>query len=250
MTSLERPTLAWIDINKVVEFAVNRFSKASQMASAADGETRVEPTLAIVRSALTGVPLHDSAELDIAVSLTKTIQNAVGLFHQDVLGASRGWGTTGASGGVVDLKGKSPILETSKQLLVAEVKMRFNTIKASDEKVMWDKLFDAAKVSEAASAYIFQIVPKSNEPYDRPWVVSGRTSNERVRAADGVTAYHLVTGVPTALPELMDAMPYVMSQVVARLRGDGSAVSMQFSGESALVREIVEASLPLRSAHA
>lgn len=247
MTNLIRPHLTWVDTDILVDIAVKRFEKAALAAALAETEARVEPTLAIVRSALTGVPLSESNELDVAVSLTKTIQNAVGLFHQDVLGSVLGWQTTGSSGGVVDLKGTSPVLPPGRAKLVAEVKMRYNTIKASDEKEMWDKIDAAARVMGAAAGYIFQIIPKSTAPYDRPWVVSGRTPNERVRAADGVTAYHIVTGVPNALNELIHAMPYVMTMAVARLRGDGSATALQFQHDQPLVTEIIESSLPSRS---
>lgn len=247
MGSISKPELAWIDIDKVVDLAEKRFGASARKVNESLSSSRVEPTLAIVRSGLTGEPLADGETLDIAVSLTKTIQNAVGLFHQDVLGAVPGWQSTGASGGSIDLKGTSPV---TKKPIVAEVKMRFNTIKASDEKKLWDDLDKAAAVSgNGTLSYIFQIVPRTNEPYDRPWAVSGRTPKPRVRCADGVTAYHLVTGHPNALLDLLNAMPFVTAQVAARSFGDSTNAELAFENSQGALNAIVLNSLPTSSKH-
>lgn len=247
LTSL--PQLDWIDIEKVVQFAQHRFGKAvrvvhEDLASA----SRVEPTLALVRAGILGQPVVLDDAIDVTVSITKTIQNAVGYFHQDVLGEVDGWASTGAAGGAVDLHGFSPVTE---KRIVAELKMRWNTIKASDEAGVWDGLKHAATVTGSDTvAYIFQVVPKTNEPYDRPWKVSGRESLERVRAADGVTAYHLVTGRPKALFELLEALPYVLTRVADSLLGDSRNTQIAFRNNDEIVRKVISGALPLRSAYA
>lgn len=246
MTAIAKPSLAWIDVDKLVTFAETRFGKsAKKVEEASVDDLRVEPTLALVRAGLTGESVVNSDTVDLAVSITKTIQNAVGLFHQDVLGAVENWSSTGTSGGVIDLKGVSPV---TGETIVAELKMRFNTIKASDEKNTWDGLKNAARVSgTGVKAYIFQIVPKTTVPYDRPWAVSGRAPIEEVRCADGVTAYHLVTGSPTALFDLMRAMPYVISEMANRSLGNGASAQLAFKGSEQTIQDMLVQSLPLHS---
>lgn len=249
LTPFEKPALDWVNIDRLVEFAVARFQKSADMVLAdARATTRVEPTLAILRSGLTGTSLLDSDTLDLSISLTKTMQNAVGLFHQDVLGAAAGWASTGTSGGAIDLKGVSPV---TGKYIVAETKMRFNTIKGANEKDMWDSLKQAAVVTgEGTLGYIFQIIPKTTEAYDRAWKVSGRTPDERVRCADGVTAYHLVTGVPDALFQLLEAMPYLTAQVAARVFGTSANVERAFLNSREEYSRIISKALPRASAHA
>ena len=99
--------------------------------------------------------------------------------------------------------------------LFAEVKNRFNTIKASDEKNIWDNLDSLARASDAV-AYLFQIVPKTPEQYNRPWKVSGRSEKSIVRVCDGVTAYALVFERPTALHEIYMALPRIFSDITGQ----------------------------------
>ena len=244
----ERPTLSWVDIDDVIKIAKHRFEKAiKSVQDEGAAATRVDPTLAIARASILGQRLVVDDDIDASVSITKTIQNAVGLFHQDVLGAVSGWASSGASGGSMDLRGKSPV--TGKEI-VAEVKMRWNTIKASDEKNVWDDLKHAAVLQGRESVgYVFQIIPKTNQPYDVPWKVSGRESLDRIRCADGVTAYHLVTGNPKAIFELFSVLPFVMTEAVTSVLGDGTNARIAFENSDSVVGELLAASLPIESAH-
>lgn len=245
---MHEPELGWVSNDQLEAFAVKRFRKSvRKVQSDSLDELSVEPTLAVVRAGITGVRFVDDDELNVAVALTKTIQNAVGLFHQDVLGAVSGWASTGAAGGLVDLRGVSPLTHDP---ILAEVKMRWNTIKSSDEKDTWDKLRNARRtdVRPGTIAYIFQIVPKDRLAYDHPWRVSARQEDPQVRAADGVTAYHLVTGDPRALRDLLEAMPWVTLRMLERITGDSSTARAAFANASEVLEGILDSALPSSSA--
>lgn len=94
------------------------------------------------------------------------LERRIEIWHQHILSLAHGWVDLGSNGGGIDLK-MEPGFTDSRfgKPLVAEVKNRFNTIKASDEKEVWDTLDPAAK-THGAIAYIFQIVPKTSERYD------------------------------------------------------------------------------------
>lgn len=173
-----------------------------------------EPTLNIIRSFALSLSPEEIAEAERVVAATKTLQNAIGAFHQDVFGAINGWETTGIAGGVVDLKSSEPVPQAGNRKILAELKMRYNTIKASDEKKTWDALDSAAKVFGIRDhvSYIIQVIPKTLEPYDRPWKVSGRESKEHVRAVDGVTGYYYATGEENALKDLLLALPELLEE--------------------------------------
>lgn len=244
-------SLPWISFSRLVELASHRFAKAAVRASQPTPEAlATEPTLAIVRSSLDGSYIADAAEIDEAVALTKTIQNAVGLFHQDVLSSAPGWRTLGANGGLLDIKSTEPRTLADDRSVLAEVKMRYNTIKASDENKTYDKLKDALALHGSSDhvAYIFQIVPKNREAYDRPWKVSGRPEHPLIRAADGVTAYHLVTGDADALFNLIRVMPRVMAAVREQKTGTRDHDPIKAAQDQEAVESLLADSLPIRSA--
>lgn len=81
---------------------------------------------------------------------------------------------------------------------------------------MWDRLDDLARASDAV-AYVFQIVPKSPERYDRPWSPSGRNEKQIVRVCDGVSAYSLVFDREEALHELYMALPHIFADITGHV---------------------------------
>lgn len=174
--------LSWIPTSTLVQIAKKRFQKAYCKAQdVANANLQVEPTLAIARSFLTGVPLAEYRKADEIVSITKTLQNAIGDFHQDVLSNALGWQNMGTNGGKLDIRSNEPVPLAGNRIVVAEVKMRYNTIKASEEKNTYDAIKDAVAVlggHRNVVGYLIQIVPKNKACYDKPWVPSGRTPLE------------------------------------------------------------------------
>lgn len=139
----------------------------------------------------------------------KTLQNKVGLFHQKILGALRGW---------EDLKtGKLVDICCHDKKIVAEVKNKHNTTKGSDKVVIYDNL-DKVLVSDYVgyTGYYVEIIPKSPKRYNEPFAPpdnktkANRLLNERIRVIDGVSFYALATGVNNALEQLFDALPAVI----------------------------------------
>ena len=125
--------------------------------------------------------------------------------------------------------------------------MRYNTIKSSDEPDLWDSLKEAAKTT-GATAYIFQLVPKTLEPYHRQWKVSGRYPTSKVMQVDGVTAYHMVTGEPDALRQLLRTLPYISANLVKNNGGDSETVRTAFAQQEQEIERMINRSLPSHSA--
>ena len=91
MDVFRKPVLPWVDIDSVVRCAQRRFERAIHQIEYKHFEKRaVELTLGILRAGLTGAPLQESKTADAVVAMTKTMQNAIGIFHQDVLGLVSG----------------------------------------------------------------------------------------------------------------------------------------------------------------
>ena len=211
--------LDWIDEDALYEVTRLSFEKAfKKIESAKRGKTLPpDPFTLVAHAVLGGEGLAQAQIFEEQRSFNKTLSGNVGYWHQRVLGLARNWTETGASGGSIDLRTIPGFLHPlHEKPLFAEVKNRFNTIKASDEKFTWDRLDSLARANDAI-AYLFQIVPETPEQYDRPWKVSGRSEKPIVRVCDGVTAYALVFERPTALHELYMALP----RIFADFTGEG-----------------------------
>ena len=177
--------LDWIDEDELYRVVGRVFRSAIEKSRSSRLSTPPDPFTIATQAVLFDQPANSMMAFEKLRGINKTISNAVGTFHQNVLGLAEGWENLGASGGVVDLI----VRETpaSKPVHV-EVKNRYNTIKASDEKEVWDKLDMLARTNNSTS-YLVQIVPEHPYRYDKPFKVSGRPERDHVRCCDGVTAY-------------------------------------------------------------
>lgn len=145
---------------------------------------------------------------EVQRQIQKTLSNAVGNFHQEVLGSCSGWVNLGIGYGV-DLKRKD-------DTMFAEVKNKYNTLKGSNHVDMWNKLSDLARKHRNSIVYMVWIINKpSKSSFDEVWTVSGMR-HERVRLISGDLFYDLASGTENALSELYRVLPLVMKEVVQK----------------------------------
>ncbi|WP_201772594.1 Eco47II family restriction endonuclease [Bifidobacterium catenulatum] len=205
--------LDWIDQDALYEKTKHVFESAINKKKEKKSNPP-DPFTLVAQSIISESTLENVLHFEVERKINKTLSNSVGLWHQHILSLAPGWVDLGSNGGGIDLK-MEPGFTDSRfgKPLVAEVKNRFNTIKASDEKEVWDTLDLAAK-THGAIAYIFQIVPKTSERYDRPWKVSGRPEKENIRCCDGATAYDIVFQRDNALHDLYEVFPLIMDDIL------------------------------------
>lgn len=209
--------LTWINEDELFSVTESSFQKAiADSRAPTKFKTPPDPFTLVAHAILTNYPLKKALQFEPERALNKTLSNNVGLWHQHVLGLANGWVDAGSSGGGVDLRTSPGIVHPHTGTpIFAEVKNRFNTIKSSDEKKLWDSL-DIVARSNNATSYVFQIVPQTSNRYDCPWDVSGRTARDHVRCCDGVTAYEMVFGYKNALIELYEVFPALLSDVASK----------------------------------
>jgi hypothetical protein len=145
----------------------------------------------------------------------KTLSNHVGTFHQSILGAIEGWESLKV-GGIVD------VICHSKEI-IAEVKNKHNTIKASDQSGMYDRLeklvMDKGQKYKDYTAYYVEIIPRKPKPYDDPFMPSKAErgqkcqENQLIRVTDGYSFYKLATGIDDALYQLFSVLPEVIAKI-------------------------------------
>jgi len=146
-----------------------------------------------------------------ARQVQKTMQNAIGNFHQDILGSIAGFENLGVGQGV-DICNR-------KTRLIAEIKNKFNTTKGNHKVEIYDSLKAKLNTKEfnGFTGYYVEVIPPNRKSYDHPFTPSdnksktARPKNEFIRIIDGVSFYGMVTGRPNALKELFEILPLFIS---------------------------------------
>ncbi len=170
----------------------------------------IDPFSALFDGMTRSISYEDWLMQEQARQTQKTMQNAIGDFHQRIIGSMYGWENLGFSGGL-DVVNK-------KLKIVAEIKNKFNTTKGNHRIEIYDSLRITLKRPEyeGFSGYFVEIIPKGKNRYDKEFVPPDnklgkrRVAREYIRVIDGLSFYYLATGRKLALQELFRAIPKVI----------------------------------------
>jgi len=173
------------------------------------GRNVIDPFTALFQMQFLDIAPEDWPKIERHRQIEKSLQNAIGDFHQSILGGLPGWVNLGR-GQVVDLVCRE-------KKLIAEVKNKHNTLKASDQAGLYNKLHDLVRKKGQEyfgyTAYYVEIIPKKPECYDRMFTPSDNTTgtpkpeDPLIRRIDGASFYALATGYNDALHQLFHALP-------------------------------------------
>ena len=138
------------------------------------------------------------------------MQNAIGDFHQQILGSVPGWKNLGIGGGLDVVNRKMKI--------IAEVKNKFNTTKGNHKVEIYDAIKGKLKNKAYKDfvGYYVEVIPQNRNTYNKPFTPSDnkskkrRPSNKKIRVIDGVSFYKLATGREKALGELFGALSVIL----------------------------------------
>ncbi len=184
-------------------------NSARVKAEKSGGRNVIDPFTALFQMQLLGIQPEDWPLIEQNRQIEKSLQNEIGKFHQRILGEISGWKNL-HTGSVVDLV-------CEQRRIVAEVKNKHNTLKASDQAGLYDKLHDLVRKKGQSfagfTAYYVEIIPKTTTRYDTPFTPPDNTTGTRkaedmlIRRIDGASFYALVTGQHDALQQLFHALP-------------------------------------------
>jgi len=170
----------------------------------------IDPFSAVVDAARQRISIAAWMNQEKARQTQKGFQNALGDFHQDVVGSMPGWENAGR-GGSFDVR-------NAKKKVIAEIKNKYNTMNARSALSVYDSLARHLDYGDPGfKAYVVDIIPKDPRPYDRPFTPSERGIRRQTRAnltqMDGKSFYKLASGETDALLKLYQAMPTVLSDI-------------------------------------
>ena len=211
--------LTWItddDLKACVRDVLTKGLAGISQAEKSFYRNAIDPFSALFDAACQGITLEQWLNFERKRQAQKTLQNALGNFHQKLLSHVKGWGIPAL--GYVDL-----VSEKSK--VVAEVKNKHNTVKKSDLKAVYDELQAAVlhKTSKyhGYTAYYVTVIPSSTKRFVKEFTPSDnetktvRQGNKQILEIDGYSFYALVTGKPDALKQLYQILPTVIKDVLA-----------------------------------
>lgn len=176
----------------------------------------IDPFSALVDAARQKILLSEWMDQEKSRQIQKSFQNAVGDFHQHILGSMPGWFDAG-EGGNYDV-----ISENKK--IIAEVKNKYNTMNSGLQVQVYDKMAHWLDYGKSGfTAYVVDIVPKSPKPYCIPYTPSERgvkrqTRNNLLRI-DGRSFYALASGIEDALDQLYLVLPAILEKILELSKG-------------------------------
>ena len=203
--------LSWVSHDALSKLVGDLIIEGTPETRTLNHKNIVDPFSALFDMAISKMTYDEWENAEIRRQHQKTLQNAIGKFHQSVIGLVDGWEDLGV-GAVVDVINKE-------KKIAAEIKNKFNTVKASDAINIHSTLCGWRTMSvdhRDFTTYYVQILTK--ERFNRPFTPPDHTRgvkpapNEFVREIDGVSFYHLVTGDPMAMAKLYDVLPYILQE--------------------------------------
>lgn len=174
----------------------------------------IDPFSATVDSICQGITVDEWLKLESMRQSQKGLQNAIGYFHQDVLGSVKGWENMGRNG-AIDVR-------SSDGAVVAEIKNKFNTMNSGSALAVYDKLAGFLDYNEKykgrSTAYVVFIVPRSPVSLDDVFCPSDKGTRRQlrqdIRMIDGASFYHKATGDPDALEKLYHSIPLIAENLI------------------------------------
>ncbi len=147
-------------------------------------------------------------EIEILRQIDKSINNAIGTFHEQILGGVEGFERGTLSG--FDIKAND-------DTLFADIKNKHNTMNSSAAESLFQKLAHYADTFKQARCYWVQILAKSS--FSEKWFgeINGKEySHSRVYKISGDQFYFLLTGYETALFDLFKVLPLAIQDFFIR----------------------------------
>ncbi|MEA3272919.1 MAG: Eco47II family restriction endonuclease [Patescibacteria group bacterium] len=200
------------DLCYAVDKVIKVIEKAEQDVETKLHKNVVDPFSALFHGVTHSISYKEWIEQEKGRQVQKTMQNAIGNFHQEILGSVFGWENLGHSGGL-DVK-------NTEMKIIAEVKNKFNTTKGNHKIEVYDAIKAKLKTPEYKEyvGYFVEVIPERKKKYNKPFTPPDnktkrrRPTRKKIRVIDGVSFYKMATGRKYALQELFEVLPRVITK--------------------------------------
>lgn len=173
----------------------------------------IDPFSALIDASRQGIPVTEWLDQEKARQVQKSFQNALGDFHQGILGSLDGWKDL-ETGGIADVRSDS-------NKIIAEVKNKYNTTKGNHKREIYDDLAQMIATTHIGYVgYYVEVVPKVKVPYNKPYAPPDnrtklrRSARDDIRVIDGYSFYEMASGTKDALRLLYGVLPRVLADIL------------------------------------
>ncbi|NFG22557.1 Eco47II family restriction endonuclease [Clostridium botulinum] len=171
------------------EFTLDKFYK-----------NQIDPIKLLFDINFFGISEEEVIAREIQRKIDKTISNAIGTFHEELLGGINGY-TKHPVGNGFD------ITDNQCKSLFADIKNKHNTVKGSDLPNLYTDLEAYVNGKPNAKSYWVQII-SSGQSFNENWTIpSHNKNNSNVYKVSADKFYEVLTGKSNAFSELCSALP-------------------------------------------
>ena len=141
----------------------------------------------------------------------KTVSNAIGDFHQNLLGKVKGWKNLG--------KGHESGLDLKKNdnSIFMELKNKDNDINGNVEATLRRKMMTQHQKTPNATIYFAYICAKNKKSEEKDWTPrtdeKKKMHHKNIRRISGSKVYELITGKEDALEQVWKALPLAIKDL-------------------------------------
>mgnify|MGYP003617444100 FL=1 len=172
----------------------------------------IDPFSSIIEASLNELDYENWIRSESSRQKQKTLQNAIGRLHQELLGQ------------IIDVDnlgvGQWVDIVCHNKRIIAEIKTKHNTVKKTDLYSVYDELAAALRnpLYNGYTAYYVEIIPAKPISYDTTFTPvdnntkQPRQTNEKIRQIDGKSFYALLTGEPNALQQMYEKVKNILSE--------------------------------------
>lgn len=183
-----------------IENLYNSYKKArSKISKAKFYKNKIDTIKLTFDSKFNNLSEEELIKTEISRQIDKSVNNAIGTFHEQILGGVEGYEVGNLSG--FDIKAND-------NSLFAEIKNKHNTMSSSASESAFQRLARFADDYRSAECYLVQIWAKSS--FVKKWagIINGKEySHSRVNIISGDKFYALITKREDALFELYKSLP-------------------------------------------
>lgn len=213
----EKPYLSWIDDSELENAVTHVYQQLITGLTKKNlknfTKNQIDPFSLVFEMYSSNISPIEWLHNEVQRQAQKTMTNAIGDFHELVLGACDGWINlpTGHESSVDLMKEDGSIF--------AELKNKHNTMKGDSKLPFLEKYIALANRKPDSTIYLVHIIHKGTAQVygnntGKVWKVNDK-SHERVKLIRGVDFYNLVTGHTGALEELYQILPHVLQKVMS-----------------------------------
>jgi translation elongation factor EF-G len=187
---------------KCIEDLYNTYESCKKEYSLKDFyKNKVDPIKFYFDTKFNDIKFEDYINHEINRKNDKTINNAIGLFHQKIFDGIDGFEAPDLSG--YDVK-------SNDNTIFAEVKNKHNTMNSSSAKSTFLKLKNYAEEYENSTCYLVEVISKKSQ--EKVWKLKHYEPHPRVKKISIDRFYELVTGDPLAFKKLCEAIPEAVEE--------------------------------------